>query len=69
MRVILWWAKPTIFRLIHFIVHDESSYVDDSETPEEIMKKFEALEEIQKRKAEASSVVSWMEQGLIVDKS
>ena len=33
-------------------------YVDDSETPEQIMKKFEALEEIQKRKAEANSATS-----------
>ena len=32
--------------------------MDDSATPEEIMKKFEALEEIQKKKAETSSLVS-----------
>ena len=32
--------------------------MDDSATPEEIMKKFEALEEIQKKKAETNSIVS-----------
>lgn len=43
--------------------------MDDSETPEEIMKKFEALEEIQKRKAEASSVVIFVRCFLMLDKS
>ena len=43
--------------------------MDDSETPEEIMKKFEALEEIQKRKAEASSVVSGTVLCSVLDKS
>lgn len=33
------------------------SYVDDSVSPEEIMKKFEQLEEIQKKKAEMAKAV------------
>ena len=32
-------------------------YVDDSTSTEEIMKKFEAVEELKKRKAEANSEV------------
>lgn len=39
--------------------------MDDSATPEEIMKKFEALEEIQKKKAETSSIVSFYYLNLI----
>lgn len=33
-------------------------YVDDSVSPEEIMKKFEELEAIQKKKAEQAKVLS-----------
>ena len=34
-----------------------SSYVDDSVSPEEIMKKFEELEQMQKKKAESAREV------------
>ena len=40
------------------------SYVDDSVSPEEIMKKFEQLEEIQKKKAEMAKAV-WEVDGLM----
>jgi len=35
-------------------------YVDDSVSPEEIMKKFEELEAMQKKKAAQAKVFLWM---------